>query len=192
MLSNQFKDKVERMSEPVARVLLRTSLKPNHLTVLGFVASVLTCLSYAGGKLKLAGVFLIIAGVFDILDGSLARVSGQVTPFGGFLDSVLDRYSDIIVLFGIIYYYIHISEIKYVILTLFALLGSVMVSYTRARAESIILNCEVGLMERAERMILLIIGSLFNILWLSLWILALLINITAFQRIYHTWKFTRN
>ena len=190
MLSARYKDRITRFADPVAAVLVRLRLRPNQLTVFGLVLSLLSALAYARGRIPLGGVLLGLAGLLDLLDGSVARLSGQVTPFGAFLDSVMDRYSDLTVLLGILYFYIQLDRTPEVFLAMATLVGSTMVSYTRARAEGVGVQCAVGLMERGERVLILIVASLADLLSLALWVLAPLINWTALQRIYHTWRVT--
>lgn len=190
MLSH-YKSRIDGLADPLARTLLRWSVRPNQLTLFGLFASVGAAIGFARGRLRLAALFLILAGLLDILDGSLARCSGRVTPFGGFLDSVIDRYSDLAVLLGLVVYFLRLEAFDGIALTLATLVGTIMVSYSRAKAESIGATCEVGLMERGERIILLIIGAVFHLLSPALWLLAILTNLTALQRIYHTWRLTR-
>src|SRR3989304_3882213 len=190
MLSARYKDRITRFAAPVAAVLVRLRLRPNQLTVFGLVLSLLSALAYARGRIPLGGVLLGLAGLLDLLDGARARLSGQVTPFGAFLDSVMDRYSDLTVLLGILYFYIQLDRTPEVFLAMATLVGSTMVSYPRARAEGGGVQCAVGLMERGERVLILIVASLADLLSLALWVLAPLINWTALQRIYHTWRVT--
>ena len=190
MLSARYKDRISRFADPLAAVLVRLRLKPNQLTVFGLILSLLSAVAYAKGRIPLGGVLLGVAGLLDLLDGSVARLTGQATPFGAFLDSVMDRYSDLTVLLGILYFYVQLDRTPEVLLAMATLVGSSLVSYTRARAEGVGIRCEVGLMERGERVLILVIASLADILPLSLWLLAPLINWTAFQRIYHTWRVT--
>jgi CDP-diacylglycerol--glycerol-3-phosphate 3-phosphatidyltransferase len=185
MLS-RYKDRIESWTDPFARLLLRLHVRPNHLTVLGLGVSVLAALAFARSQERLAGLFLILSGLFDFFDGSLARLSGQVTPFGAFLDSVVDRYSDLVVLLGLLLLFVRAGKGTETLLTMAVLVGTVMVSYTKARAQSVGVACEVGLMERPERQICLIVGSLLNLLSPVLWILAVLVNLTAIQRIFYT------
>ena len=128
----------------------------------------------------------MLAGLCDLFDGSLARASGQVTAFGAFLDSVIDRYSDLVVLLGIVVLFARTPNARGALVAMAGLVGSVMVSYTKARAESIGIECNVGFMERPERMICLIAGALLDLLEPSLWVLAVLANVTALQRIVFT------
>lgn len=185
MLSH-YKDWISRRTEPLSKLLFRCRLRPNHLTILGLGVSVLAGLAFAQGRQPLAGFLLILAGLFDFFDGSLARLSGQVTPFGAFLDSVMDRYSDLMVLLGLLLLFIGTGRTPEVLLTMAVLVGTVMVSYTKARAQAIGVSCEIGLMERPERQICLIVGALFDLLVPALWILAVLVNLTAIRRITYT------
>lgn len=187
----RYRDRVDRWSEPVARLLVRVRIRPNYLTVLGLALSALAALAFAASRVRTGGLLLMAAGAADLLDGAVARVSGQATPFGAFLDSVLDRYSDLIVLAGLALLFVRLGRLPDLLLTLASLVGSIMVSYTRARAESIGADCGVGLMERGERMICLIVGALADLLTPALWLLAVGSNLTAIQRIHHTWRATR-
>ena len=191
MLSN-YKDRIAGWTDPALRLLLRLRLRPNHLTILGLGSSLLAALAFAWERERLAGGVLILSGLFDFFDGSLARLSGQVTPFGAFLDSVIDRYSDLVVLLGLILLFIRVGKFREILLTMVVLVGTVMVSYTKARAQSIGVACEIGLMERPERQICLIAGALLNLLPLALWALAILVNFTAVQRIVYTRRVARS
>jgi soluble lytic murein transglycosylase len=178
-------------SDPIGRALFRMRLRPNHLTLMGFGVSLAAAAAFVTGRTRLAGVLLILAGLFDFFDGSLARASGQVTPFGAFLDSVIDRYSDLVVLLGIVVLFARMPHARGALLAMAGLVGSMMVSYTRARAESIGVQCTVGIMERPERMICLIAGAVLDLLEPALWVLAILANLTALQRIASTRRATR-
>jgi CDP-diacylglycerol--glycerol-3-phosphate 3-phosphatidyltransferase len=134
---------------------------------------------------------MILSGFLDMADGEVARRQGRVTIFGAFLDSVLDRYSDMILYMGLIVYYVTIGRFFYGVLAAVAMAGSVMVSYTRARAECLIPACKVGFMERPERMVLLIIGGLFNRVAPVLWVIAVLSTITVIHRVVYTWQETK-
>jgi CDP-diacylglycerol--glycerol-3-phosphate 3-phosphatidyltransferase len=188
----QYKAEVDRVAEPVARALLRARIRPNQLTILGLSVSALSALAFGSDYQRWGGVLLALAGACDILDGALARASGQVSPFGAFLDSVLDRYSDLLVLAGLIVLFGRLGRGADVVVTLAALIGTVMVSYTRARAESIGVECKVGLMERGERLLVLIAGALAGLMVPAIWIVAVGANATAVHRIFHTWRATRN
>ncbi len=125
-----------------------------------------------------------------MVDGRVARATSQVTRFGGFFDSVLDRYSDLALYIGLLVYYASINRFFYIVLTAIVMIGCVMVSYTRARAESLIGTCKVGFMERPERLVLLIIGAVFNRMAPVLWVIAVLSTITVVHRMYYTWQQT--
>lgn len=140
----------------------------------------------------LAGLFIILSGLFDLFDGVIARKLNKVTSYGSFLDSVLDRYSDLLFLFAILLYYLEKGNFKGVILSGFVSMGTALIPYIRAKAESLGIDCTIGLMERAERIILLTIGVLFRWLIPILWILAILTHFTVLQRIYYVRKRLRS
>jgi soluble lytic murein transglycosylase len=182
----RYRERVRSWSDPAGRALFRLRLRPNHLTLLGLVVSFFAAAAFISGHVRGAGLLLALAGLCDLLDGSLARVSGQVTAFGAFLDSVIDRYSDLIVLLGIVVLFARTPHARGALVAMAGLVGSVMVSYTKARAESIGVECNVGVMERPERMICLITGAVLDVLEPALWVLAVLANLTALQRIVFT------
>jgi CDP-diacylglycerol--glycerol-3-phosphate 3-phosphatidyltransferase len=182
MLSH-YKASLTRLGDPVARALLRAHVRPNHLTMVGLGVSILAAFALAHGQLRVGAVLLALAGLFDFFDGSLARLANSVSAFGAFLDSVADRYSDLVVLLGVLLYYHRVPDTVGVLLTMGALVGTIMTSYTKARAQSIGVRCEIGLIERPERLILLIAGATFNVLTPAMIALALLSNLTALQRI---------
>jgi CDP-diacylglycerol--glycerol-3-phosphate 3-phosphatidyltransferase len=154
--------------------------------VVGLGVSIGAACAMAQGRLRLAAFLLVVAGLCDFFDGALARLANSVSAFGAFLDSVVDRYSDQMILLGGVLYYERLGDTPGVCLTLATLVGTVMVSYTKARAQSIGVSCEIGLMERPERLILLIAGLTFNLLTPALVVLAILTNLTALQRILYT------
>jgi len=178
-----YKASLTRLGDPVARALLRAHVRPNHLTMVGLGVSVLAACAFAQGRLRVGAALLTLAGLFDFFDGSLARLANSVSAFGAFLDSVVDRYSDLVLLLGVVLYYHRAADTTGVFLTMGALVGTIMTSYTRARAESIGVACEIGLIERPERLILLIAGATFNQLTPAMIALAVLTNLTALQRI---------
>ncbi len=173
--------------------LALTRISPNALTFIGLVinvgAAVLFGLANADNQRRMfiyAGLVIIGAGIFDMVDGRVARATNQVTQFGGFFDSVIDRYSDVALFFGLLVYYARANRFLYVVLAAFVMTSSVLVSYARARAESLIPSCKVGFMERPERIVLIIIGALFNRMGPVLWIIAVLSTITVIHRIRYT------
>ncbi len=143
---------------------------------------------FAQGNFVWAGIVVIGAGLFDMVDGRVARATKQVTRFGGFFDSVLDRYSDLALYMGLLVYYASINRFFYIVLTAIVMTGSVMVSYVRARAECAIPKCKVGFLERPERVVLIIIGALFNRMAPVLWVIAVLSNLTVIHRMIYTFR----
>src|ERR1700689_5435411 len=172
----------------IVRWLALSKIHPNVFTFFGLVINIVAAVLLAAGRFRAAGLVIIGAGVFDMVDGRVARETNQVTLFGGFFDSVLDRYSDLGLLVGLLVYYGSINRPFYVVLTAIVMTGTVMVSYTRARAENTIPSCKVGFMERPERVVLIIIGALFNRMAQVLWVIAILSNITVIQRMIYTWQ----
>jgi phosphatidylglycerophosphate synthase len=138
-----------------------------------------------------AGLVIIGSGFFDLVDGRVARALNRVSLFGGFFDSVVDRYSDASLFFGLLVFYARGNRFFYVVLTALVMISAIMVSYARARAESIIGTCRVGFLERPERLVLIIIGALFNVMAPALWVIAVLSTITVIHRITYTWNRTK-
>ena len=178
--------------------LALTRINPNILTFLGLVINIGAAVLFGYGNadnqaamFRWAALTIIGAGVFDMVDGRVARATGQVTEFGGFFDSVIDRYSDVVLYFGLLVYYARASRFFYIVLTALVMVTSVMISYTRARAEVLIPKCKVGFMERPERVVLVIIGGLFNRMAPVLWVIAVIGNITVIHRIWFTYRQTR-
>jgi CDP-diacylglycerol--glycerol-3-phosphate 3-phosphatidyltransferase len=179
-------DLVARLADPVGRRLARLGVRPNTLTSLGLVLTGAAALVVALGGPVLGGLLLIAGGLMDMFDGSVARASGTSTPFGGFYDSVSDRISDGMILAGIAFAVA--DRPRLLALTLVSLVLAEVTSYVRARAESIDLECEVGLLERAERAMLLILGLLVAPLFEPiLWVLAIGGAVTVVQRVHHVW-----
>ncbi|MDY6853412.1 MAG: CDP-alcohol phosphatidyltransferase family protein [Thermodesulfobacteriota bacterium] len=188
MLSAKIGHRLDPYISKVAGIVINKYISPNLLTLLGFFINVFGAFALAYGRWKIAGGLIIVGGIFDMLDGAFARTYGKVSKFGELFDSVIDRYSDLTLLIGLIIYYANMGNIPFVILTCITSIGTVLVPYTRAKAEIFVPKCNVGLMERAERIGLLVIGALFNVMGIVLWILAILTNVTVFQRLYYTWK----
>jgi CDP-diacylglycerol--glycerol-3-phosphate 3-phosphatidyltransferase len=172
----------------IVRALALSKIHPNVLTFIGLIINIVAAVLLATGQFFSAGFVILGAGLFDMVDGRVARETNQVTRFGGFFDSVLDRYSDLGLLIGLLVYYGTINRSFYVVLTGIVMVGSVMISYTRARAENIIPTCKVGFLERPERVVLLIIGALFDRMAPVLWILAIFSNLTVIHRMLFTWQ----
>jgi CDP-diacylglycerol---glycerol-3-phosphate 3-phosphatidyltransferase len=193
MLSALVGNLVRTQLQRLGFYLGQTRLSPNAFTVIGLLLNVVVAAIIASGNLVLGGIMALVAGAFDMLDGAVARSTGKVTKFGGFFDSTLDRYSEAIVYFGLLIYLLNIDAGTTAIALLFAaIIGSLMVSYTRARAEAADVNAEVGIFARPERIILLAILLIFDQPVIALWILAIVTNFTTLQRIFHVWRETRN
>ncbi len=186
MIRNPFAKYVGGLRDFLAGALF--IFNPNTLTFLGLVFNIVVGVLFAFGHVIGAGYMMILSGAFDILDGAVARISKKITRFGGFFDSVIDRYSDLAVWVGIMIYFASIGNTFYLVLSGIAMIGAVMVSYARARAELAIPLCKVGFMERPERHITLMIGAIFNHLITAIWILAVTTHIDAAHRIFFTWK----
>jgi len=177
---------IERIVGPFGRGLARAGVAPNALTTLGLLLTAVAALGVASGRPLVAGVVLIAGGAMDMLDGAVARAGGRSTPFGGFYDAVTDRASDGLILAGVAWWVI--DRPRLLLLTLAALIAAQMTSYVRARAESIDLECEIGILERGERALLLIVGLLaVPLLEPVLWILAVGGAVTVIQRVHHVW-----
>ena len=189
-----------RILNAMVRALAYSRINPNLLTVIGVAINIGCGLLFGLGHFFWAGVTLIVANLFDMLDGNVARLSGRVTRFGGFLDSSLDRLSDMVVIVGLMVFYARDTQFHSTLNVFLAgagLMGSVMVSYASARAESLIPKCDVGFLRRPERVVLLIIGVLtthpqsshflLNRMPAVLWVIAVGSYWTFAQRMYHTW-----
>ena len=176
--------------QAIVHALSLTRIHPNFFTAFGLVINIYAAYLFGSGQFFEAGLVVVGAGLFDMLDGRIARVTNTTSVFGGFFDSVIDRYSDLALYIGLLVYYSRIDRFLYVVLVAVVMVGSVMVSYSRARAENVISSCKVGFMERPERIVLIIIGALWDHMAPVLWLLAALSNITVIHRIIHTWEAT--
>ncbi len=189
-ISDKLKDSYSTLMEPLVSVFTKMGIHPNTFTTVGFLISCVGAYFAAVGELRIAAVFILLSGLFDTIDGKLARQSGQVTKFGALYDSALDRYSEVLFFFGLAYYFIsaghHVTSVAVAV----GLGGSLMVSYVRARAEGLGFKCNVGILQRAERLILLGAGGLIHevTLVVAIWIIAVMSNVTAIQRIVFIWK----
>lgn len=194
MISEKLGDALARPVDRVVRAFARFS--PDVLTITGLALNGVACAFFAmaGGKdyrspllLQIGGLVVLLASVFDMLDGRVARMRGRETKFGAFLDSTMDRYSDMVLYMGLMILYARVHRTPYMVLVWVAAFGSFMTSYARARAESLIPRCSLGLLERPERIVLIILGALTNHMVGALWIIAVLSNITAIQRVVYTY-----
>jgi CDP-diacylglycerol--glycerol-3-phosphate 3-phosphatidyltransferase len=181
-----FKARMRALLDPATNAMARKGIHPSALTFLGLGFSVAAGVSYGNGYFPLGGILFLLAGLCDMTDGPVARAAGKGSPFGAFLDSSMDRYSELLVYLGLGTYYVQMHRIEWVAVFL-AFSGSLMVSYTRARAEGLGQECRVGWVQRPERLAILIVASFLGIRvtgW-SLWLLAVLTHLTAAQRIRH-------
>ena len=163
-------------------------IHPNLLTFTGVVINAGAGWALATGQFLTAGAVMVAANVFDFIDGKVAERTARASRFGGFWDSVMDRFSDILLFIGLIYLYAAHGRTDYVLITALALMFSVMTSYTRARAESLIDKCKVGFMERPERIVLFMIGAFTNRMGAVMWVILVLSVVTVVDRIYYTWR----
>ena len=180
-----------RIIQAIVTALALSRVHPNVLTFIGLLINIWAAFLFGQGKFVYAGLVVIGAGLFDMVDGRVARETNRVTKFGGFFDSVLDRYSDLGLLVGLLVYYASINRFFYVVLTAIVMTGTVLISYARARAENTIPKCKVGFLERPERVVRIILGALGNRMAPVLWVLAVLSNITVISRIIYTWEETQ-
>ena len=194
MIAERIGAAVSRPVEALVRACARIS--PDVLTITGLALNGVACafFAFAGGRdytspllLWLGGMVAALASIFDVLDGRVARMRGRGTRFGAYLDSTMDRYSDMLLYMGLLILYARLHTTPYMVLVWVAAFGSFMTSYARARAESLIPNCPVGFLERPERIALLILGALFNHMVAALWMIAVLSNLTAVQRVVYTY-----
>lgn len=185
-IRDYFGIRLRRVFEPITRVLSRLRVTPNQITLAGFGLNVVAAYLVVDGRLFWAGVVFVVAGLFDLLDGALARLAEMVTPFGAFFDSTLDRVSEGVILAAIAYRFAANGQEIDVLLVVLAVVGSLLVSYTRARAEALGLECKVGLMSRPERVILIAVGLFFNVLPYVIYVLVALTVFTVLQRVLHT------
>jgi CDP-diacylglycerol--glycerol-3-phosphate 3-phosphatidyltransferase len=192
MFTTRFEAWVRRQAEALMKAIGRVPVTPNQVTVIGVSLTFVAAILVAFGHLRWAGVVLIIAGTMDILDGALARSTQASYPYGAFLDSTLDRYSEGAIYLGLAAYFVSVGgplQRWLVLATLAALAGSFLVSYVRARAQSLGFTCETGLFARPERVVVTVVGLIFGgvVLYSVVFLLAIITNITALQRIREVW-----
>lgn len=168
--------------DPLAAFFIRIGLTPNAMTLLGLAGNIGAAFLLSQGYMTFGGLLILIAGPFDALDGAMARLLGQPTKLGGFIDSVTDRWSEMLIFLGLLYFYLQHGDNLASILVFVATMGSVMVSYTKARAEALGFDCNVGILTRLERFLVLGPALLLNLPWVALWVIAVLANVTALQR----------
>ena len=192
MISELIGEKLRGYTLRIGEILARSGLTPNALTAIGLGLNILVAAVIATGHLVPGGILLLIASGFDMLDGAVARATGTVTRFGGFLDSTIDRYSEAVVLGGVLVYVLGTGDSWLGALLVFvATIGSIMISYARARAEAAGWKASVGLLARPERVVVLAIGLLTGYVIPALWILAVGTQVTVVTRMAHVWRLSR-
>ncbi len=177
-----------RIADPMVGVLSQSGIKPNALTLASLVPSIAAAYFIGTGHFLLGGALVLVSGLLDLLDGALARFTKQATKFGAILDSTVDRVSEAAIFCGLLIWYVPKGAVLEAGAILAALIGSFLVSYIRARAEGLGLECQVGLFTRAERVIVLAIGLLVNQVFIALWVLIVFVYITIAQRLLYLWK----
>ncbi len=175
----------------IVDLVAATGINPNTLTLLGLIVNFAAAVFFARGEFRVGALIIFFAAFLDMLDGQVARREQRVTAFGAFFDSTLDRYADMAHYMGLLVFYAVNGRSSYVVLAAVATAGSVMVSYSRARAESLIPSCKVGFMERPERMVLLMLGGLFYRMAPALWVISVVSTLTVIHRIVFTWQETK-
>ena len=187
MINPRLQARSRRVAEIVVTPLARTGIDPNALTITGLVLAFPTAVVIALGWQIAGGVLLLVSGGFDTLDGAVARVSNRRSDFGAFLDSTLDRWGEGVIFTGLVWYFVDIGAQAETVLALLTLIGSMLISYTRARAEGLGVECKVGFFQRPERLIVLGIALLtpFAVLSGAMWFLAIATQLTAAQRVLH-------
>jgi CDP-diacylglycerol--glycerol-3-phosphate 3-phosphatidyltransferase len=175
----------------IAGFLNRLGLTPNTITILGLAGNTLGAFFLARGNMTIGGLLILVMGPVDALDGTMARLRGESSAFGAFVDSVTDRYSELIIFGGLLFYYLDRGDWQAGMLTFAAAVGSILVSYVRARAQSLGYDTKVGFLTRMERYLVLAPSLVINLPLLGLWIIAVFANLTAFQRILDVRRQTR-
>lgn len=189
LLPDWLKNFYLNMLTPVVKFFIELKINPNLFTTVGFFVSVVSAYCFGIGELRLAGVLVLLSGTFDIIDGRVARATNRVTKFGALYDSTLDRYAEVIMFFGLAYFFVSLGFLWRSVAVSIALGGSMMVSYVRARAEGLGFECKVGIMQRPERIVLIGFGAIIHEYALigAVIAIAVLANFTAGQRLYHIW-----
>jgi CDP-diacylglycerol--glycerol-3-phosphate 3-phosphatidyltransferase len=174
--------------ELIIRASVALRIHPNTLTFIGVLINFAAAWALARGRFVIAGVIMVIANIFDYIDGKVAHELNAVSAFGGFWDSVIDRFSDLSLFIGLIFLYSSLQRTEYVMITALAMMFAIMTSYTRARAESLIKKCKVGFMERPERIVLFMIGAFTNRMAAVMWVILVLSVFTVADRIIYTYR----
>ncbi|MEJ2101594.1 MAG: CDP-alcohol phosphatidyltransferase family protein [Desulfobacterales bacterium] len=190
LLTQRIQDRFKSLLTPLIKILAKSGISPNTFTLTGVIITSMAAAALILRQPRIGGCLILIGGLCDSIDGSLARYDGKPTRFGALLDSAMDRYSEFIMFFGIIIYFMTMKDYRTSVVAFAALSGSIMVSYSRARAESLGFEAKSGFMQRAERIVFLGAGALFHpaLFKLSIWLVAIFANFTALQRIYHAYQ----
>jgi CDP-diacylglycerol--glycerol-3-phosphate 3-phosphatidyltransferase len=183
-LTDQMRVRFKGIVDPIGEFLNRLGLTPNTMTVLGLIGNTVGAIFLSLGQMTIGGLIILLMGPIDALDGTMARLRGEPSEFGAFVDSVTDRYSELVIFGGLLYFYAEQGNWLMSVLVYLSAAGSVLVSYTRARSQSLGYETKVGLLTRMERYLLLAPLLVFNLPNVAVWILAVLTNITALQRIF--------
>jgi CDP-diacylglycerol--glycerol-3-phosphate 3-phosphatidyltransferase len=184
-LTDQLRKRFKHVLDPIGAFLNRLGLMPNTITIIGLVGNTIGAYFLWQGQMLVGGLIILAMGPVDALDGTMARLRGEPSDFGAFVDSVTDRYSELVIFLGLLLYYNQQGDWVNTLGVYLAAAGSVLVSYIRARAQSLGYEAKVGILTRAERYAVLAPMLIFNIPWVGVWIIAVLANITAMQRIIH-------
>jgi len=184
-LTDQLRKRFKHILDPIGAFLNRLGLMPNTITIIGLIGNTIGAYFLWQGQMLVGGLIILAMGPVDALDGTMARLRGEPSDFGGFVDSVTDRYSELVIFLGLLLYYNQQGDWVNTLGVYLAAAGSVLVSYVRARAQSLGYEAKVGILTRAERYAVLAPTLILNIPWLGVWIIAVLANITAMQRIIH-------
>src|SRR5215472_18851319 len=202
MFSRRIQQRVRQIVTMIVRPLAGLGITPNALTVIGLLLSILTAVIIAQGWFLAGGLLVLFAGIFDMFDGAMARARNAPTTFGAFFDSTLDRYSESIILFGLLFFALQKPVIQdrfwpfqyqhslMIVLVFIATVGSFMVSYAKARAEGLGLECKTGLLARPERVVILAVGLLTGTVIWAVALLAVLSHVTAIERLVYVWRVT--
>ena len=186
-LRNRFKG----ILDPIGRLFNRIGLMPNTMTILGLIGNSVGAYFLSQGQMTIGGLFILAMGPVDALDGTMARLRGEASNFGAFVDSVTDRYSELVIFGGLMAYYVQMGDWLSVFMVYAAAAGSVLVSYVRARGQSLGFDTKIGILTRMERYLVLVPALILNYPMVGVWIIAILANLTALQRILDIRRQTR-
>jgi CDP-diacylglycerol--glycerol-3-phosphate 3-phosphatidyltransferase len=181
----------QRVSLPVAKLLVKTGVTPNVLTTIGLLINLGAAAAVAAGYFLIGGLLVLLAGLFDLFDGAVARLSNKATRFGALYDSTVDRITEGALFLALAWIFLLSGNLTAVVLAFVAMVGSFLISYIRARSEGLGIECKVGVFTRAERIGILVLGLLFNVVYYSLILLAVLTFVTVIERMVHVWRESR-